>query len=324
VQESIYLKRKMKVFITGITGMIGTVFAKKYKEKGYEVYGVARSSASSRLAGVEDKSIIRCDITDRDMLDSAMEKVKPDIVIHTAAQAFNNVSWECEQLTHMTNYMGTVNVLKSSLKHASDDVKVMVCGSSTEYGYFDPKDCPLKEDHPLRPISPYGVSKAGTEQLAFQYFQNYDLKTYLPRMFIHVGTGHAPATAVHAFARQLALIAKGKMEPKLHVGRLTAERDFIDARDGVDAMMLLVEKGEAGVPVNICSGKGYKISEMLDMLIDISGLDVEVFSDPAIYRKSDEPALIGDNSRLKALGFEPKYTFRQTLEEVYADWLNRV
>lgn len=314
----------MKVFITGITGMMGTIFAKQYREAGYEVYGVARSSASSRLAGIDAEGVIRCDITDRDMLDSAMKKVNPDIVIHTAAQAFNNVSWECEQLTHMTNYMGTINVLKSSLNYAKDDVKVLVCGSSTEYGDFDPADCPLKEDHPLRPISPYGVSKTGTEQLAFQYFKNYDLQVYLPRLFIHVGTGHAPATAVHAFARQLALIAKGKMEPTLHVGRLTASRDFIDARDGVRAMRMLVEKGKAGDPTNICSGKGYKISEMLDMLIDISGLDVEVFSDPAIYRKSDEPALIGDTSKLEALGFKPEFTFRQTLEDVYADWMNRV
>ncbi|MBQ2526907.1 MAG: GDP-mannose 4,6-dehydratase, partial [Bacteroidales bacterium] len=118
--------------------------------------------------------------------------------------------------------------------------------SSAEYGNITPEDCPLKEERLLTPWTPYGVSKAGVEMLGRQYCLNFDMKIYLPRMFIHVGTGHPPATAIQNFARQLALIKKGLLEPEIHVGNLTSARDFIDVRDGVRAMRLLLDKGNPG------------------------------------------------------------------------------
>ena len=89
-------------------------------------------------------------------------------------------------------------------------------------------------------------------------------------------------------------------------------------------MMSLLESGQPGHPINICTGTAYKISEILEMLIDISGLKVSVEADPALMRPSDEPLLLGDNSKLRALGWERKYTMRQTLEAVYEDWLSRI
>ena len=143
-------------------------------------------------------------------------------------------------------------------------------------------------------------------------------------MFIHVGTGHPPATAIQNFARQLALIKKGVLEPEIHVGNLTSARDFIDVRDGVDAMRLVLEKGNPGEPVNICTGTAYKIQEILDMLVEISGTHAKVISDPALFRVADEPLLLGDNSKIKALGFVQKYTMYQTLEDVFSDWMDRI
>ena len=129
----------------------------------------------------------------------------------------------------------------------------MLACSSAEYGNIRPDECPLKEERLLQPFSPYGVSKVGVECLGFQYHANYGMAVYLPRLFIHVGTGHPPATAIQNFARQLALIAKGKAEPVMKVGVLTTARDFIDVRDGVEGMMLLLEAGQPGRPVNICT-----------------------------------------------------------------------
>ena len=176
----------------------------------------------------------------------------------------------------------------------------------------------------LQPFSPYGVSKVGVECLGFQYHANYGIAVYLPRLFIHVGTGHPPATAIQNFARQLALISKGKAEAVMTTGVLTTARDFIDVRDGVEGMMLLLEAGRPGQPVNICTGTAFKISEILEMLIDISGLKVSVETDPSLMRPSDEPLLLGDNSKLRALGWRQKYTMRQTLTAVYEDWLSRI
>ena len=149
------------------------------------------------------------------------------------------------------------------------------------------------------------------------------MQIYLPRLFIHVGTGHPPATAIQNFARQVAQVKKGKLESVMRVGRLDTARDFIDARDGVEGMLLILDKGQAGQPINICNKKAHTIQEVLDILLEVSGVDVEVQQDPALLRPSDEPLLLGDNSRLLALGWERQHTFRETLTAVYEDWLAR-
>ena len=313
----------MKVLITGITGMVGSAFAQAYREQGAEVWGVARNSAASRMEALRDANILRCDILERDGLEKVFDKIKPDVVIHMAAQAFNGISRDCEYLTHATNYTGTLNVLKCAMKNGGS-AKVLLACSSAAYGDFDPADCPLKEERGLHPVTPYGVSKAGAELLGYQYYANYGLSVYLPRMFIHVGTGHPPETAIQNIARQLALIARGKAEPVLRLGNLESARDFIDVRDGVQAMMLLLEHGRPGESVNICTGKAYKISEVLAMLLQISGLQVEVVQDAALLRVSDEPLLLGDNSKITAYGFRQRYSMEETLFEVYHDWLERV
>ncbi|MDD3416630.1 MAG: GDP-mannose 4,6-dehydratase [Lachnospiraceae bacterium] len=313
----------MKVLVTGGTGMVGSHFMNSYQLEGAEVYGIARNSASSRLAAIPDQSIIRCDILERDALMRIFKQIQPDVIVHMAAQAFNGDSWNSEYVTHNTNYLGTLNVLYCA-KELDYDVKVLLACSSAEYGNITVEDCPLKEDRLLTPHTPYGVSKVGVEMLGRQYFLNYGLKVYLPRMFIHVGTGHPPATAIQNFARQLALIKKGVLEPEIHVGNLESARDFIDVRDGVRAMRILLEKGNPGEPVNICVGKAYKIQEILDMLVEISGTNAKVISDKALMRVADEPLLLGDDTKIKELGFIPKYTMHDTLEDVFADWMGRI
>lgn len=313
----------MKTLITGITGMIGSHMANATRSRGWPTYGIARNSASSRIAAVPDSSIYRCDILDRDQLDSVFLKVKPELVIHMAAQAFNGISWDSEESTHLTNYQGTANVLRATKKYAPN-AKILLACSSAEYGNVPIQDCPINEERPLRPISPYGVSKVATESLGFQYFSNYGIQVYLPRLFIHVGTGHPPATAIQNFARQLALMKKGKLSPIMKVGNLSTARDFIDVRDGVEGMMLLISKGAIGQPINICTGSSYSISEILSKLIHISGLEVEVQEDTSLLRLSDEPLLLGDPSKLKGLGWKQKYTIDDTLNEVYNDWLQRI
>lgn len=316
----------MKVIVTGGTGMVGSHFMNSYKLEGAQVYGIARNSASSRMSAIQDPSIIRCDILERDRLMKVFLDIQPDIIIHMAAQAFNGDSWNSEYVTHNTNYIGTLNVLYCAreLMDKKPDLKVLLACSSAEYGNITPEDCPLIEERLLTPWTPYGVTKVGVEMLGRQYFLNFGLKVYLPRMFIHVGTGHPPATAIQNFARQVALIKKGVIEPEIHVGNLTSARDFIDVRDGVAAMRLLIDKGNPGEPVNICTGKAYKIQEILDMLIEISGTDAKVVSDQKLFRVADEPLLLGDNTKISALGFIPKYTMYETLTDVFNDWMSRI
>ena len=313
----------MKVLVLGGTGMVGSHFMKQYKQDGHEVYGVARNSASSRMSAIQASDIIRSDILDRDALMNIMRKIKPDVIVHMAAQAFNGDSWNLEYVTHQTNYIGTLNVLFCA-RVVVPEAKIILACSSAEYGDIKEEDCPLVEERLLKPHTPYGVSKTGTENLGRQYALNYGMKVFLPRMFIHVGTGHPPATAIQNFARQLALIKNGKMDNEIHVGNLDTYRDYIDVRDGVYAMRLLLEKGNAGEAYNICNAEAVQIKEILDMLIDIAGVDVKVVPDKTLFRVADEPLLLGDNSKIKALGYERKYSIRKTLEDVFHDWESRI
>ncbi|MBQ9504369.1 MAG: GDP-mannose 4,6-dehydratase [Lachnospiraceae bacterium] len=313
----------MKALVLGGTGMIGSHFMKSFRDDGYEVYGVARNSATSRMAAVQDASIIRSDILERDAMVRIFKKIQPDVIVHMAAQAFNGDSWNLEFLTHETNYIGTLNVLYAA-HEVVPEAKILLACSSAEYGNITEEDCPLVEERLLKPHTPYGVSKVGVENLGLQYALNYNMKIYLPRLFIHVGTGHPPATAIQNFARQLALIKKGVIEPEIHVGNLSSARDFIDVRDGVRAMRLVLDKGNPAEPYNICNHKAYKIQEILDMLVEISGTNAKVISDKSLFRLADEPLLLGDNSKITALGYTREYSMHKTLEDVFADWESRI
>lgn len=312
-----------KSIVLGATGMVGGCFAAKLAEAGWDVLGVSRHTAHGRHIVERPYRFAGCDILDRQSLEAVFAKEQPDLIVNMAAQAFNGTSWEAEYYTYLVNIEGTRNVLAAA-RSQCPDAKILLACSSAEYGDIQPDDCPLKEDRLLKPLTPYGVTKVATECMGYQYYKNYGMKVYLPRMFIHVGTGHPPATAIQNFARQVALIAKGKKEPVMNTGRLDTARDFIDVRDGVDAMLMLLEKGNPGVPINICTGVAPKIQEVLDMLVEIGGVKVDVRQSAELLRPSDELLLLGDNSRLTALGWKRKFTLRQTLEGVLDDWLRRV
>ncbi|MBT4223889.1 MAG: NAD-dependent epimerase/dehydratase family protein [Opitutae bacterium] len=312
----------MKVLVTGSTGMIGSHFVSACEKKKWVTAGLSRSTSHSRQSPILNHQHHECDILDRGSLLVLLEKLKPDIIIHMAAQAFNAVSWGSEDYTHQANFTGTLNLLNAA-RQKCPKAKILLACSSAEYGDVRPEDCPLKEERLLRPITPYGVSKASCEALGYQYFANYGMQVYLPRLFIHVGTGHPPATAIQNFARQIALIKKGRIEPVMRVGRLDTARDFIDVRDGVDGMLQLLIKGQPGQPINICNQKAHTIKEVLDTLLEVSGVTVTVEKDPTLLRPSDEPLLLGNNSRLQALGWKRQYTLTETLKAVYEDWLTR-
>lgn len=313
----------MKVLITGSTGMIGGAFVSACRERGWDIVGLSRSTSAGRLRLDYDHRIVWSDMLDPEAMVRIFQQEKPDTVIHMAAQAFNGSSWDLEQYTHQANILGSRHILNAA-RTACPQAKVLLACSSAEYGDVLPADCPLVEDRPLRPITPYGVSKVATECLGYQYFKNYGLPVYLPRLFIHVGTGHPPATAIQNFARQVALIAKGRSEPVMRVGRLDPARDFIDVRDGVNGMMRLLDNGQPGWPVNICTGEAVTIRQVLGTLLELGGVKAEVREEQSLLRPSDEPLLLGDNSRLRQLGWIRSYPIRETLAAVLHDWMNRV
>ena len=312
-----------KAIVLGSTGMVGSCFLQKLAERGWSVTGVARHTALGRHVCTRPHPFIGCDILDRENLESVFRSVRPDLVVDMAAQAFNSVSWESERYTYLANVEGTRNVVAAA--HAAvPEAQIVLACSSAEYGDGARDDGPTDEDCPLRPVTPYGVTKVAVECMGYQHFRNYGTRIYLPRMFIQVGTGHPPATAIQNFARQVALVKAGLAEPVIRTGRLDTVRDFLDVRDGVEGILAMLENGTPGVPVNICSGEAPSVREVLDMLLDIAGVEVRVEQDPALLRPTDENLLLGDNARLRALGWTRRHTLRETLEAVFRDWMRRV
>ncbi|MDP3982978.1 MAG: GDP-mannose 4,6-dehydratase, partial [bacterium] len=163
------------------------------------------------------------------------------------------------------------------------------------------------------------------DYLGYQYFKSYGVRIIRTRGFNHTGPRQGDVYACSTFAKQIALIEKGKQDPVIKVGNLDSFRDFTDVRDMVRAYLLVVEKGEPGEVYNIASGKTWQIKKVLDMLLDMSKTDIKVEEDPERMRPSDVEILQGDASKFKKqTGWEPKYKFEQTLEDLLNYWRERV
>ena len=208
---------------------------------------------------------------------------------------------------------------------AGIDPVIQIACSSEEYGMVYENEVPIKETNPLRPLSPYAVSKVAMDYLGYQYFQSYKERIIRTRGFNHTGPRRGDTFAESNFAKQIAMIEKGKQEPIIHVGNLDATRDYTDVRDMVAAYLLAVEKCDPGDVYNICTGTTIKIGDMLDMLLSMSKVKVEIKPDPARMRPSDVPVLLGDNSKFVAkTGWKPAVPFKNTMEDLLNYWRERV
>ena len=314
-----------KVLITGITGMIGKHLAQILQQDGHQVAGLSRATSSQRYeSGTVHYKHYQGDILDSRFLREVWKDWSPDLVYHLAAQAYNGESWKAEETTYLLNIKGSRNVFECC-RELSPMARLIPACSSAAYGMVPQEMQPINEDStPLRPISPYGVSKASMEMMARQFHLNYKMDVVLPRLFIHVGPDHPPVTALQNFARQLASIKLGRQEAVLKVGNLGSSRDFVDVRDGARALVLLGEAGESGQTYNLCSGKAWTMQECLDRLIEISGVQVQVGTDPKLIRFSDEKVLLGNPAKLNRLGWKTEIPFDRTLRDIFQNWMERL
>ncbi|HDS31120.1 MAG TPA: SDR family oxidoreductase [Firmicutes bacterium] len=318
----------MRALITGITGFVGSHLAEFLLEKNYEVFGSVRwRSKRDNIAHLEaSKSItlFETDIKDPLSVRQTVSESRPDEIYHLAAQSFVPASWSAPAETLDTNIQGQLNILEAA-REVVPDARVHVVGSSEEYGLVYPDEVPIDEDQPLRPMSPYGVSKVAQDMLGWQYFQSFGMNIIRTRAFNHTGPRRGEVFVTSNFAKQLAEIKKGKQKPVIKVGNLEAKRDFTDVRDTIKAYHLAVTRSEPGSLFNIASGTGRSIQSVLDLLLEISGLDVRVEQDPMRMRPSDVMVLEGSYKRInQALGWEPVIPFEKTMKDLYEFWLERV
>jgi GDP-4-dehydro-6-deoxy-D-mannose reductase len=318
----------MKVLITGITGFAGSHLAEflAAEHPEVEIFGVYRwRSRRENIWQVEEEiELLEADLRDFTAVSGMLERVRPDVIFHLAAQSFVSSSWRAPNETLTTNISAQVHLFEAIRLLGLDPVIQIAC-SSEEYGLVKPDEVPIRESNPLRPLSPYAVSKVGQDLLAYQYFQSYGLKTIRTRGFNHTGPRRGEVFVVSNFARQLAAIELGLEKPVIRVGNLDAVRDFTDVRDMVRAYWLAVTRGRPGEVYNIASGHGTRIGDMLDQLLALSKAEVRVDQDPGRLRPSDVEILIGDSSRFRSeTGWEPQIPFEQTLSDLLEYWRQRL
>jgi GDP-4-dehydro-6-deoxy-D-mannose reductase len=314
----------MRALITGITGFAGSHLAEYIlaEQPGVEVFGTFRWR--SRMDNVEHLDgrirLVEADLRDYTSMHQALATSQPDVIFHLAAQSFVPSSWNAPNDTIVTNVTGQTNLFEAIRALKLDPVVQIAC-SSEQYGLVLPEETPIKETNPLRPLSPYAVSKVAQDYLGYQYFQSYGLKAVRTRGFNHTGPRRGQVFVTSNFCSQVAAIELGLQEPVIRVGNMEAIRDFTDVRDMVRAYWLAVTKAKPGEVYNIATGHGIHIREMLDLVLSFSRVEVRTEVDPARLRPSDVEILIGDSSKFRAdTGWEPRIAFEQTVRDLLDYW----
>jgi len=321
----------MNILITGITGFVGSHLAEYcLVQPNTKVYGTIFShhlgDELNRIKQIRDKiELLECNLTNRVGVSRVIEKAKPDKIFHLAAQSFVPISWKSPEDTLYNNIISELNIFEV-LREIKLDPIIQIAGSSEEYGLIYENEMPVKENNPLRPLSPYAVSKVAQENLAFQYYRSYGLKTVITRAFNHEGPRRGEQFVTSDFAKQVAEIEKEKREPVMFVGNLEAKRDFSDVRDIVRAYWLATEKCEYGEPYNICSGKTRTIQSVLDLLLNLSTVkNIKIEKDLSRMRPSDVPILLGDSSKFRErTDWQPTIPFEQTMEDLLNYWRKEI
>ena len=317
-----------RVLITGITGFAGSHLAEYFlaERPEIEVYGTYRwRSRRENIEGIEERlHLLECDLSDAVAVRKTLETCRPDAIFHLAAQSFVPSSWVAPLQTLNDNVAGQANIFEA-VRSLGLDPAIQIACSSEEYGLVLPDEVPIKETNPLRPLSPYAVSKVTQDFLAYQYFMSYGIRAIRTRGFNHTGPRRGEVFVTSNFSKQIASIEAGIQEPVIRVGNLDAVRDFTDVRDMVRGYVLAVEKGKPGEVYNLASGNAITIRALLDKLIAMARVEVKVETDPTRLRPSDVEVLIGDASKFRAdTGWEPKIPFDQTLNDLLEYWRERV
>lgn len=310
-----------KALITGCEGFVGSHLADFLTEKDFSVYGVVYDDTKN-INHLKDRiTVLECDLKDRDRVEEIISEVKPYFVFHLAAQSFVTVSWEDPEETLKTNILGTFYLL-DGIKKAGLDPVVEVVGSSSVYGVSSEDEMPLKEGKEFSPTSMYAVSKVSEDMLGYFYREVYGMKIIRVRPFNMTGP-RKTFDACSDFAKNIVEIEKGLKEI-LEVGNLNTVRDFTDGRDAVKALWLLAEKGKYGEVYNLCSGKPHKMEEVLRKLISLSGKEIKYRVSPEKMRPYDDPIYVGDNTKLRRLGWEPQIPLEKTLSDMLDYWRENV
>jgi GDP-4-dehydro-6-deoxy-D-mannose reductase len=315
------LEGGLKALITGISGFVGSHLAEHLLDTtDWEVAGTVFGPYGNIANLCGQLELYPAELSRLDVMTFILEQARPDIIFHLAAQPLVSASRRDPWGTLETNIRMQLNVLEG-VAQVKPDCRVLVVGSSEEYGLVSPQDLPVDEDTPLRPLSPYALSKVAQDLMGLQYHLTHKLYVVRVRPFNHIGPRQRVGFVAPDFASQIAAVEQDQQAPTIEVGNLAARRDFCDVRDVVRAYSLLITQGEPGQVYNIGAGQSHSIQELLDTLLTMSRVPIEVRQDPDLMRPSDMPDIVCDTTRIRQLtGWQATIPFEQSLQDILHYW----
>lgn len=313
----------MRVLVTGAAGFVGSWLVRALAAEGHTVTGASQDGLPSPHAGAEGADPVEAwlplELTEGASVRDAVGRARPQAVVHLAAQSSVGASFADPLGTWDVNATGTLRLAEA----LPPGTRLLLVASAEAYGAVPEAEQPIAETRPLRPANPYAASKAAAEMAVLQAGAGArGVHPVVVRAFNHTGPGQEARFALPSFARQLAAIRLGRSEPVLRVGNLSARRDLLDVRDVVRAYVTLLARGEPGGVYNVCAGEAVSMREAVEALVEISGTRARIEVDPERVRPVDLPLLLGDASRVRALGWAPSIPFRRTLADLL-DWHER-
>jgi GDP-4-dehydro-6-deoxy-D-mannose reductase len=305
--------------VTGAEGFIGSHLARFLQAEGWNVIGTYLPDNHTSFPRLPKLDFVQCDLRNGQRVTQLVDTYRPTHIFHLGAQSLPTVSWANPVATFESNIMGSLYLFEGVRRLKRPPVVVSAC-SSAEYGRVPASAIPVKEDRPLQPLHPYGISKVCLDLLAREYFLDYKISAVNVRLFNTTGPGKTN-DAPSDFVRQLVAIKKGLQRPVIEVGNLKPRRAFLDVTDTVRAFYLAATKGKHGESYNVCATRTHKMSEVLQKAIRLSDVEAEIRPVPRLMRPSDEKIIFGSTQKIRRdLGWKPLRTIDQTLQSMLDYW----
>lgn len=314
-----------RILITGFSGFVNQYLLQYLSslETAYEIFGISRTPIT--IPSYKNLSIhlFEADLQNADLLRSIIEVANPDTIIHLASDSSVAYSWQkpIESFQNNTNIF--LNLVEE-VRQLNLKCRILSVGSSEEYGIVLPENLPLTEESPLSPISPYAVARVSQEMLSKVYTNGFGLDIVITRSFNHIGAGQKETFVISSFAKQIIELKLGKRK-SIDVGNIDIIRDFLDVSDVVKAYIYLLKYGRKGEVYNICSGKGYSLKQLIEIMMRLAGINSTVDVNPSRIRPSDNPIIIGSNKKIKdECNWQPEIAIEDSLSKMLAYWAEKL
>lgn len=303
-----------RALVTGSLGFVGRYLREEMEEHGYDVIGLDVRKAEQTICG---------NLLDAEQTLETVRAVRPDIVIHLAGQPDVGLSWKEPQRTIQVNVLAALNLMEA-LRQTVPGTRLVLVGSSDEYGQLGQAGQDVREELALNPQTPYAVSKQAQEELAGIYVRVYGMNICMTRSFNHGGRGQREGFVIPDFASGVVRVEKG-LQSCLRVGNLEARRDFTHVRDVVRAYRLIAQRGRTGEIYNVGSGQTHSAAEILKKMRSLAMCEIPVETDSARMRPSDTPVLRCNHEKLtRDTGWEPRYGIDEIVHEVLEEWREKL